>query len=214
MPISKTDTPLTLDALDCARHRLVRPAQALARTAALAAGLGIGGALAGDPAVDAFVASGALDFIEDPALIEAVRAQNTANAGLSQADIDALDTQWRAEIGTGATPTIDAVVGSAASAYLRERIEAGSGLFTEVFVMDALGLNVASASVTSDYWQGDEAKYSETYLVGPEAVHVGEVERDESTMTYQVQISITLSDPDTGEAIGAATFGVDAEALF
>ena len=189
-------------------------------TLALVLGLGIAGFAVGAvqaddaAAIEAFVASGALDFIDDAAVIDAVRAQNAANAALTQADIDTLDATWRAEIGTAETPTIDTVVGSAVSTYLRAQIEAGAGLFTEVFVMDSHGLNVASASVTSDYWQGDEAKFSETFPKGPGAVHVGEIERDESTMTYQVQISRTLTDPDSGEPIGAATFGVDAEALF
>ncbi len=39
---------------------------------------------------------------------------------------------------------------------------------TEVFVMDARGLNVAASDVTSDYWQGDEEKFSETFPKGPE----------------------------------------------
>ena len=86
-------------------------------------------------------------------------------------------------------------------------------MITEVIVMDAKGLNVAASGATSDYWQGDEAKYQETYPKGPGAVHFGEVEFDESSQTYQAQISITVTDPDTGRPIGAMTVGVDAEVL-
>ena len=38
-----------------------------------------------------------------------------------------------------------------------------------------------------------------------------EVELDESTQTYQAQLSFTLVDPATGAAIGAVTVGVNAE---
>jgi hypothetical protein len=67
--------------------------------------------------------------------------------------------------------------------------------------------------MTSDMWQGDEAKFTETYSVGAGAVHFSDVELDESTQRYQAQISLTIVDPASGEPIGAMTVGVDAEAL-
>ena len=79
--------------------------------------------------------------------------------------------------------------------------------------MDAQGLNVAASSVTSDYWQGDEAKHQETYGKGAGAVHFSAIEFDESSQMYQAQISISLSDPDSGAVIGAMTIGVDADSL-
>ena len=79
--------------------------------------------------------------------------------------------------------------------------------------MDAQGLNVAASDMTSDYWQGDEAKHSETYGAGPDGFHISEIEFDDSTQRYQAQVSFTLIDPATGSAIGAVTVGVDAESL-
>lgn len=79
--------------------------------------------------------------------------------------------------------------------------------------MDSVGLNVALSGVNSDMWQGYEAKNQQTYSVGPDAYHFSEVELDDSTRTYQVQISMTIVDPDTGAGIGAITVGVDAETL-
>jgi hypothetical protein len=79
--------------------------------------------------------------------------------------------------------------------------------------MDRHGLNVAASAITSDMWQGDEAKFTETYSIGAGAVHFSEVELDESTQRYQAQISVTIVDPSSGEPIGAMTVGVDAEAL-
>ena len=79
--------------------------------------------------------------------------------------------------------------------------------------MDAHGLNVAATAPTSDMWQGDEAKFTETYPKGPDATHFSEVEFDESSQIFQGQISIPMVDPDTGEVVGAMTVGVNAEAL-
>ena len=79
--------------------------------------------------------------------------------------------------------------------------------------MDAKGLNVGQSAITSDFWQGDEAKFRDTYLVGADALHFSEIELDESTGRYQAQISFTVSDEATGESLGAVTVGVDAELL-
>ena len=82
-----------------------------------------------------------------------------------------------------------------------------------VFVMDGKGLNVGQSDVTSDYWQGDEAKWQDTYSNGKGAVHISELEEDESTQTLQSQVSVTVVDPESGKAIGAVTFGVNVENL-
>ena len=132
---------------------------------------------------------------------------------MEAAQIEALDQAWRAEIGQATQPTIAPVMTNAASDVLRARIAASGGRVTEAFVMDALGLNVATASATSDYWQGDEAKFSETYPKGAEAMHLGEVEFDESSQSYQMQISFTVPDPASGAPIGAMTVAVDAEQM-
>ena len=179
--------------------------------------LSLGPALAGtaeEAAMQAFLDARIRTFATDPVIIAALTAQNARTAGLAQTEIEAMDQTWRAEVGAAETPTITPVLGNAASDFLRGQVEAAAGAITEVFVMDVVGLNVASSGVTSDYWQGDEAKFTETFGKGPDAAHFGDIERDESTGTYQAQISLTLVDPATGTPIGAMTVGVNAEALF
>lgn len=80
--------------------------------------------------------------------------------------------------------------------------------------MDAHGLNVAASGTTSDYWQGDEAKFTETYSRGAGAIHVGDVEFDESASGYLGQVSAPIVDPATNTVIGAITVGLNAEMLF
>ncbi len=74
--------------------------------------------------------------------------------------------------------------------------------------------NVATSAVTSDFWQGDEPKFAETFPNGAGAMHLGNVEFDESSQTYQGQISVSIVDPASNEVVGAMTVGVNAEALF
>ena len=153
-------------------------------------------------------------WAHDSVLIEAIAAQNLTTDGYSQIDIDAMDRQWRDEVGQSSQPMIAEVLSNAASVFLRGQVEASGGIISEVFAMDARGLNVAASDVTSDYWQGDEAKFQETYPKGSDAVHFGEVEYDESANAYLGQVSIPITDPDSGAVIGALTIGLNAEALF
>lgn len=173
------------------------------------------GAIAVDysAAMTAYLESAVIGWAQDPVLVDAIRDQNSRTATLDQAGIDTLDLTWRAEVGAADTPTITPVLTGAAADFLRARVAEAGGAITEVFVMDARGLNVAASSVTSDYWQGDEDKFLMTYPKGPGAVHLSEIEFDESSQSYQGQISLVITDPQTGEPIGAMTVGVVADVL-
>ncbi|MFZ7089873.1 hypothetical protein [Primorskyibacter sp. 2E233] len=172
-------------------------------------------AFAAEPnvAMQSYLNDVVMPWSHEGVLVDAVKAQNAKTSGYDAAQIEALDQTWRAEVGAAATPTIDPVLHNAAADFLRNQVEASGGVITEVFIMDAKGLNVAASGVTSDYWQGDEEKHQMTYSKGPDAVHFSEIEFDESSQTYQAQISISLTDPANGEVIGAMTVGIVADAL-
>ncbi len=146
-------------------------------------------------------------------VIAAIKDQNGVTASYDQAKIDELDTTWRAEAEAIDQPMIDEVLDRPVSGFLADAQDASGGLFTEIFVMDAKGLNVGQSDVTSDYWQGDEAKFQKTYPAGTGAVHISDLEQDDSTQILQSQVSVSITDPDTGEVIGAATFGVNVDNL-
>jgi hypothetical protein len=147
-------------------------------------------------------------WLDSPVVRISVEAQNKRHANLTQARIDELDKQWVAERKSKEQPLIAATLSNPLSNYLTQ-IQAGSdGLYTEMFVMDAKGLNVGQSSITSDYWQGDEAKFQKTYPVGPAAVFVDKAGLDEDTKTWRAQISVTVVDT-AGKAIGAITIEVN-----
>lgn len=142
----------------------------------------------------------------------AIKAQNSKHTGLSQADIDNLDKQWRAENKGSSKPMIDATLSNALSKYLSSEKGKSDGLYTEIFIMDNKGLNVGQSDVTSDYWQGDEAKWQKTYSVGAGAIHIGKLKKDESTQQIQVQLSVAITDASNA-VIGAITVGVNLDNL-
>ena len=153
------------------------------------------------------------EIAQNPALISAIVAQNQQTAGYDAAKIDALDKQWRAEVDAADKPLINATLANEASQTLAKAQADSAGLFTEIFATDAVGLNVAQSSVTSDYWQGDEDKFTKSFGAGAAGVFLGEVEQDESTQTFQSQVSITITDPASGQPIGSITAGVDLSKL-
>ncbi len=189
--------------------------------AAVAAGLGSTVAAQGTaPTVEAYAdqvqalaETELVTWVEDPIIIEAVKEQNVRNEGMTPAEIERLDLAWRAETKADQKPMIWDLLDRLHSILLRDRREGSDGVVTEIIVMDRYGLNAAISDPTSDFFQGDEAKYTETYLLGPDAVHVGDYEFDDSTQKWQTQVSLTVIDPENGEAIGAVTFGIDLSVL-
>jgi hypothetical protein len=165
------------------------------------------------PAMQDFLDSQVIDWTDSQVLIDAINGQNAVTGGYDEAQVIALDQAWRSELGTSETPTVTPILTNAAADFLRERVQASGGRISEIFIMDAQGLNVAASVATSDMWQGDEDKFNKTYPAGTGAVHFGAVELDESTQRYQAQVSLTITDPTTGAPIGAMTIGVDAEFL-
>ena len=104
---------------------------------------------------------------------------------------------------------IDSVLGNSLSQFLKSVKQQGQGQFTEIFVSDIRGLNVGQSDVTSDYWQGDEAKWQVPHETSD--LHISDIEFDESTQSYQSQVSLPIL--HEGAFIGVITVGVDLDRL-
>jgi hypothetical protein len=166
-----------------------------------------------ESAMRAYLETNITQWASDPVLVAAIKKQNAETSGFDQAKIDYLDAKWRSGRFAEEEPLIVGVLSNEAADYLRAQVASSGGAITEAFVMDAQGLNVAASVPTSDYWQGDEAKFQQTFLIGANAVHFGDVELDESTGAVQGQISLTIVDRESGYVVGAMTVGVDLKAL-
>ena len=140
----------------------------------------------------------------DPVLVDAVKAENAK--GKSMADIEAMDAKWKAH--AGVADYMQAIMDSPAGKYLAQ-LRDSQPYYVELFLMDNQGANVAMSDKTSDYWQGDEAKFQKSFNNGAGAVFVDEVEFDKSAQAYLCQVSVPIM--DGGQAIGAITFGIDVD---
>ena len=148
-------------------------------------------------------------WLQNSEVVDSIKAQNAKHSNLTQDDIQRLDKQWRAERNKGERPLINQVLTTSLSEFLKDIKKQNDGLFSEIFIMDNKGLNVGQSDVTSDYWQGDEAKWQQTFGKGPNALLIGDREFDDSTGKFLIQVSVSVADPDSQEAIGAATIGVN-----
>ena len=156
-----------------------------------------------DLVTDSLVAS-IKDWATKPIVIDSILGRNKASGVVPQDQIDALDKQWRAEREMDDQPLITSVLANPLSSYLT-RIQARSlGVLSEIFVMDQNGLNAGQSSITSDYWQGDEAKFQKSFGVGAGAVFLDEAELNEDTQTWRAQLNMTIEDA-SGTPIGAIT---------
>lgn len=139
----------------------------------------------------------------DPAIVAAVKAQNAKRVPAAQ--VKALDEQWAA--GKTADLVKQITTGVCAD-RLRALLGAAHG---ETFVMDDQGALVCATAKTTDYWQGDEAKWQRSFNDGKGAVFIDRPKFDDSSAQRLAQISVPVMDGDV--AIGAITVGVTIENL-
>ena len=149
---------------------------------------------------------------QDPTALITLRAANAEHADFTQDDIDRLDRDWRKQTGSDQKPLIAQILGAPLSAMLMRRQAESAGILVESFVMSSRGLNVGQSAVTTDYWQGDEAKFQESFGRGADGVHYGDVEVKDSGRRAQ-QVSLTVTDPKTGQPIGAITAEFDLDLI-
>jgi hypothetical protein len=81
----------------------------------------------------------------------------------------------------------------------------------EAFIIDKVGANVAMTNKTSDFYQGDEEKFSEAFAEGKGGTHIGKVLLDESIQSYAIQVGVPVM--DQGSAIGVLVVTVNVEKM-
>ncbi|MEQ8392206.1 MAG: hypothetical protein RIB30_14540 [Thalassospira sp.] len=170
--------------------------------------------LPGDPNVlitDAMIKD-VREWLKNPVVGLSITSQNKLRKDMTQDEIDAADLQWRAEREAEDQPLVAAILTNPLSSYLTQVQAQSGGLFAEIFVMDAAGLNVGQSSITSDFWQGDEAKFQNTYPNGPDAVFIDEAEYNEESDTWRSQLNMTMSNEER-QPIGAVTIEVNLNEL-
>lgn len=106
-----------------------------------------------------------------------------------------MDDAWSSN-SPDAEQTVNGVANNDLSGYLIDFIKSNPAE-VEVFVTDLKGMNIAMTDKTSDFLQSDEGWWKSTYSNGIGAVYIGEVEYDESSQAYAMNLGVPIRDPKT-----------------
>ena len=134
-------------------------------------------------------------------IVQATREQNAKYMSLEE--IQRIDKEW---IAGGQLQFVQQLLASDPSVYLKIQVQRNKFLYTEAFLCDRNGAVVALYPKTSDYWQGDEDKFTSCYNNGYGKVFLGEPEFDESSQAMTIQVSLPVK--DQGQTIGVLVVGL------
>ena len=149
------------------------------------------------------------------------------NEGASKADAKAKSEAWR----DPESDVFKGVMRSDATNMLRRIVDESGGELSQILVLDKVGGVFAVWPRTSEYWHGEQVRFKQTMLEGPDARYVGVVTRavdagawievpgpvgrcDEAVCwvwkpqdTWHQQLTKTIS--VRGHAVGAIAVGFD-----
>lgn len=141
---------------------------------------------------------------QDEVLAQAVRRQNAIPTTLDA--IQKIDLQWvsgqRQDLKRQTTS-------NACAERLRQLVV--EGVHGEAFVADQRGAIVCAARTTTDYWQGDEPKFTNAFKDGRGATFIDRPRFDQSANVNVAHISVPVM--DGGKAIGVLVVGVMADKI-
>jgi len=152
-------------------------------------------------------------WLKNPLIVEALRTQNRTTGGYTEQQIKVLESIWQDEFTSDQYDLIAELLDRPVSRYLKRVKLSGLGAYHEIHLMDGVGLLAGASDANEDYWQGDEAKWQETYQAGKGALHIGKLKFDSSALAWEIQVSLAIIDPKTQELLGAITIGLDPSAL-
>ncbi len=136
-----------------------------------------------------------------PEIIASIKEQNSQNIPLDE--IKKIDHEWQ---DGGQNKLASRLQYSKAGRFLKNKILSNSRLYAEAFLCDRQGAVVGEYPRTTDYWQGDEAKFIDSFNNGDGKIIYGHPQYDQSTKTFTVQISIPVF--DKSETIGVLIVGL------
>ena len=152
-------------------------------------------------------------WLRNPLIIEALRLQNRTTHSYSDLMIKELESNWQDEFVSDQYDLIALVLDRPVSRYLKRVKLNALGAYHEILLMDGIGLLAGFSDPNDDYWQGEEPKWLKPFHGGKRAVHIGNLKFDQSTLAWEIQVSLPVIDPATQRPIGAIMIGLDPSAL-
>ena len=130
------------------------------------------------------------------------------NRQLSEEDIAALDKQWQKELSSADFSLIRRIELQPFSHRLQQLQQNSAGLFSEIYVTDRRGLNLAESQPTSDYNQADEEAFM-AVMNARDGRYTGPISYDESSHRFQVKTGWRIG--PRNQPLGVVFVGLDVE---
>jgi hypothetical protein len=119
---------------------------------------------------------------------------------VERSEIDAFDRQWQQA--RKVPPGLAGLLTNPASRFVSD-VTKQDPLYREILVTDRHGRIVAASQVTTDYYQADEAWWTQALDDGNRGrITVSDVRRDESAGVYAFEIAVPVAAPDGDELVG------------
>lgn len=156
-----------------------------------------------------FIVEKLIPVCTNPVFVREVKAQNAK--GVSLDEIKKIDKQWQ-NAEEELPIHVEKMNNACAKEIQRLLKEEIKNVIGECFVMDNQGANVGQNVMTSDYWQGDEPKWIQSFKEGKGGVIIEKRKYDKSTDTVDQKVSLPIVDEE-GRVIGAVCWGVKVDKL-
>jgi methyl-accepting chemotaxis protein len=140
-----------------------------------------------------------------PSIVDWVERANQAHRSYTPDQIASLDQSWK-DGEADLEPVVQEILENPTSQLLNTFISKYPEEI-EVFVTDAQGLNVAMTGRTSDYLQADESWWKAAF--DQKQAFIDEVEYDESSKAYAMNIGVPIFDREQKQVIGVLRGTVD-----
>lgn len=146
--------------------------------------------------------------------------QQTIDAGPrleSLTDILNVDSTWQALAPVKATALASTILELPGSRAMYAWALTHRELVTEALLTNDMGTLAAMSQLTSDYWQGDEPKFSAVVaniragLSGLDAMYLSDIRYDASTSRFQVTVSTPVGPVTDNLPKGIISLGLDIE---
>jgi ABC-type amino acid transport substrate-binding protein len=122
-----------------------------------------------------------------------------------------LDAQWQALAPQRYSEMARRVADQPASIAMEKWQQDRESLITEIMLTNSIGTLVAMSQLTSDFWQGDEAKFEYHIRSDTPSLFVSPIHYDASTARFQVTVSMPVIVEGQWLPAGVLAIGLDVE---
>ncbi len=138
------------------------------------------------------------EFIEQEKIKAHLIEQNKNAPSIAQ--IILIDSKWSEE-----SELRNDITKNALAQVFKKKIESRSDKLSELMLTDKNGALLSAYPITTDYWQGDEEKFTQAII--NQSIYVSDYKWDDSTNRYSFFLTIPLYSEDV--FLGALIIGID-----